>query len=71
MSGRVTITKHPDEFDLPNYGEQIATLAPEDAEILTGVYIRLTIEQKKSLRKEAAERDVSMSSIVRDALENR
>ena len=71
MSGRTTITTSDREWDPKDFEEQEVTYSGNTSEILTGVYIRLTIAQKKALLEESQTEKVSMSSIVRDALENR
>ena len=72
MSGRTSITTSDREWDPTDFTtEQPVTYSGNTAEILTGVYVRLTIAQKKTLLEESQEKQVSMSSIIRDLLDDR
>ncbi len=71
MSGKVSITTSTEEFDVEGWMDEHAEQTMSPNEMLSGVYIRLTITQKKALQKESHDRDVSMSYIIRDLLENK
>jgi hypothetical protein len=70
-SGRVTITTSDREWDPADFDDHGGAVEKIHSEILTGVYIRLTVEQKKALQEASLNQNKSMSAIVRDALSNR
>ena len=67
MSGRTTITVSKEEFDSKIWESKDIPPDPKEA-FLTGVYIRMSVAMKKRLQDRAADKGVSMSSVVRDAL---
>jgi hypothetical protein len=73
MSGRVTITTSDREWDPADFDDDGGSGALEKIhqEILTGVYIRLTVAQKKALQEASINQNESMSSIVRGLLDAR
>jgi len=67
MSGRTHITVSEEEFDSTVWESKEMPFDKEEV-FLVGVYIRMSVEMKKRLQNKAADKGISMSSIVRDAL---
>ena len=68
MSGRTHITVSEEEFDSTVWESKDMPFDKEEV-FLVGVYIRMSVEMKKRLQDEAADSGISMSAVVRNALE--